>query len=53
MKYHVPGSQWYEQTEAEEWFETVEEAEAAGYEPAGGEAKQHLDEADADEKDEK
>jgi large subunit ribosomal protein L22 len=57
MKYHVPGSQWYEQTEAEEWFETIEEAEAAGYVPAGGEAKQHLDEADADadadEKDEK
>jgi len=49
MKYHVPGSQWYDQTEAEEWFETVEAAEAAGYEPAGGAAKQQP----ADETDEK
>ena len=53
MKYHVPGSQWYDQTEAEVWFETVEEAEAAGYEPAGGAAKQEVDDAaDTDEKDE-
>ena len=49
MKYHVPGSQWYEQTEAEAWFETVEEAEAAGYEPAGGADKQDVE---TDEKDE-
>ena len=43
MKYHVPGSQWYEQTEAEEWFATTDDAEAAGYEPAGGAAKQQLE----------
>ena len=49
MKYHVPGSQWYEQTDAEVWFETTEEAEAAGYEPAGGAEKQDVD---TDEKDE-
>jgi large subunit ribosomal protein L22 len=49
MKYHVPGSQWYEQTDAEEWFATTEDAEAAGYEPAGGADKQDVD---ADEKDE-
>jgi large subunit ribosomal protein L22 len=49
MKYHVPGSQWYEQTDPEVWFATTEEAEAAGYEPAGGAEKQDVD---ADEKDE-
>jgi large subunit ribosomal protein L22 len=49
MKYHVPGSQWYDQTDAEVTFDTVEEAEAAGYEPAGGAEKQDVD---ADEKDE-
>ncbi len=49
MKYHVPGSQWYDQTEPEVWFHTVDEAEAAGYEPAGGAEKQAVD---ADEKDE-
>lgn len=51
MKYHVPGSQWYEQTEAEAWFDTVEDAEAAGYEPAGGEDKQQVETAETDEKD--
>lgn len=40
MKYHVPGSQWYDQTVAEVWFKTADEAKAAGFEPAGGEAKQ-------------
>ena len=54
QKYHVPGSQWYDQTEADVWFETVEEAEAEGYEPAGGADKQEVDDeaADTDEKDE-
>ncbi|WP_454293773.1 50S ribosomal protein L17, sunset domain variant [Salana multivorans] len=36
MKYHVPGSRWYDATIAEVWFATTEEAEAAGFEPAGG-----------------
>ena len=50
MKYHVPGSQWYDQTEPEVWFATIEDAEAAGYEPAGGEDAQHVDdEPEADE----
>ncbi|MFX4285678.1 50S ribosomal protein L17 [Janibacter sp. G349] len=40
MKYHVAGSQWYDQTVAEVWFKTADEAKAAGFEPAGGEAKQ-------------
>ena len=52
MKYHVPGSQWYEQTDAEVWFETIEDAEAAGYEPAGGEEKQQVETAETHEKDE-
>ncbi|MFD1211605.1 50S ribosomal protein L20 [Arthrobacter sp. GCM10027362] len=41
-KYHVPGSTWYEQTVAEYWFDTVESAKAAGFEPAGGEARQKI-----------
>ncbi len=40
MKYHVPGSQWYDATIAEVWFESAEAAQAAGFEPAGGEAAQ-------------
>ncbi|GAA8845676.1 hypothetical protein DUHN55_17160 [Helicobacter pylori] len=40
MKYHVAGSQWYDQTVAEVWFKTADEAKAAGFEPAGGESKQ-------------
>ena len=39
-KYHVAGSQWFDQTVAEVWFKTAEDAKAAGFEPAGGEAKQ-------------
>ncbi len=39
-KYHVPGSQWYDQTVAEVWFDTVESAEAAGFTPAGGDEAQ-------------
>lgn len=44
-KYHVPGSQWYDQTEAEFWFASADDAKAAGFEPAGGEEKQQVDEA--------
>lgn len=39
-KYHVAGSQWFDQTVAEVWFQTADAAKAAGFEPAGGEAKQ-------------
>ena len=42
-KYHVEGSQWYDQTEAEFWFQDAEAAEAAGFEPAGGAEKQQVD----------
>lgn len=40
MKYHVPGSQWYDRTAASDWFDTVEAAVAAGFEPAGGPSRQ-------------
>lgn len=43
MKYHVPGSQWFDATEAEVWFTTAEAAKAAGFEPAGGEDAQQQD----------
>ncbi len=42
-KYHVEGSQWYDQTDAEFWFKDAESAEAAGFEPAGGAAKQQVE----------
>ncbi len=44
MKYHVEGSQWFDQTEAEVWFRSAEAAEAAGFEPAGGSDAQQTDE---------
>ena len=40
--YHVEGSQWYDATVAEFWFADAEAAEAAGFTPAGGAAKQHV-----------
>ncbi|KGN43068.1 50S ribosomal protein L17, sunset domain variant [Knoellia aerolata] len=46
-KYHVEGSQWYEQTDAEFWFASADDAQAAGFEPAGGESKQQVDGDDA------
>ncbi|MGB7819292.1 MAG: 50S ribosomal protein L17 [Ornithinibacter sp.] len=42
-KFHVEGSQWFDQTEAEFWFKDAEAAEAAGFEPAGGVAKQQVE----------
>ena len=44
-KYHVPGSTWYEQTAAEYWFNSIESAKAAGFEPAGGESRQQIKDA--------
>jgi large subunit ribosomal protein L17 len=35
MKYHEPDGQWFDQTEAEVWFKTAEDAEAAGFTKAG------------------
>jgi large subunit ribosomal protein L4 len=34
-KYHAPGGQWYDATEAEFWFKSAEDAEAAGFVEAG------------------
>ncbi len=31
MKYHLPGSQWYDRTIAEVWFNSTEAAEEAGF----------------------
>jgi large subunit ribosomal protein L4 len=36
--YHEPGGQWYDQTEAEFYFKSAEDAEAAGLTRAGGDA---------------
>ncbi|MFL4473982.1 50S ribosomal protein L20 [Paeniglutamicibacter sp. MACA_103] len=44
-KYHVPGSTWYDQTDAEYWFNSIEAAKAAGFEPAGGESRQQIKDA--------
>jgi large subunit ribosomal protein L4 len=38
--YHEPDGQWYDATEAEFWFKSVEDAEAAGFTRAGGAAKE-------------
>ena len=42
MKFHVPGSRWYDATEAEVWFRTADAAAAAGFAPAGGAAAQKI-----------
>jgi large subunit ribosomal protein L17 len=34
-KYHEPDGQWFEQTKAEFWFKSAEDAEAAGFSKAG------------------
>ncbi|RJF40753.1 50S ribosomal protein L17 [Actinomyces sp. 2119] len=44
MKYHVPGSRWYDATVAEVWFASAEAAQAAGFSPAGGAAAQKVTE---------
>jgi large subunit ribosomal protein L17 len=34
-KYHEPDGQWFDQTIAEFWFKSAEDAEAAGFTKAG------------------
>jgi large subunit ribosomal protein L4 len=49
-KYHAPGGQWYDATEAEFWFKSAEDAEAAGFVEAGSPAsieETHAEEGDA------
>jgi large subunit ribosomal protein L4 len=38
--YHEPDGQWYDATEAEFYFKSAEDAEAAGFTRAGGEKKE-------------
>ena len=47
MKYHVPGSRWYDATAAEVWFRSADAAKAAGFVPAGGEAAQQISEEES------
>jgi large subunit ribosomal protein L4 len=35
MKFHAPGGRWYDSTIAEFWFQSAEDAEAAGFTEAG------------------
>ena len=46
MKYHQPEGQWYEQTVAEVWFDSVESAEKAGFVEAGSKASIEASEED-------
>jgi large subunit ribosomal protein L4 len=45
MKFHAPGSRWYDSTTAEFWFQTAEDAEAAGFTEAGKSKKTEEDDA--------
>jgi large subunit ribosomal protein L22 len=47
MKYHVPGSRYYNATKAEYWFDSVESAEAAGFSVPGQKAS--ADDVESDE----
>ncbi len=49
MKYHAPGGHWYDATEAEFWFKTAADAEAAGFVEAG--TKESLEQTHAEEDD--
>jgi len=47
MKYHAPDGQWYDATEAEVWFKTSADAEAAGFVEAG--SKESVEQTHAEE----
>jgi large subunit ribosomal protein L4 len=51
MKYHTPEGQWYEQTVADVWFDSVESAEIAGFVEAGSTASIEANEAKDEEAD--
>ena len=46
MLYHEPGSRYYGQTKAEYWFDTVENAEAAGFSAPSSQKNDDEDEDD-------
>ncbi len=48
MKYHPPESRWYEQTIAEVWFATTDDAERAGFTRAGSRTGRAKDGAEGD-----
>ena len=49
MLYHLPGSRFYSKTDAELWFATADDAEAAGYQVPPSQRDGDADEAAADE----
>jgi hypothetical protein len=49
MLYHVPGSRYYGATKAEVYFETVEDAESAGFSAPGAATQSDTDGDDAEE----
>jgi large subunit ribosomal protein L4 len=49
-KYHQPGGQWYDATEAEFWFKSAEDAEAAGFVEAGSPESVEQTHAEEDDK---
>jgi large subunit ribosomal protein L4 len=51
MKYHTPEGQWYEQTVADVWFDSVSSAEATGFVEAGSPASIEANEAKDEEAD--
>ena len=50
MKFHAPGGRWYDSTIAEFWFQSAEDAEAAGFTEAGKSAVKTDDQAEEDDK---
>jgi large subunit ribosomal protein L4 len=50
MKYHTPDGQWYDTTEAEVWFKTAADAEAAGFVEAGSSESVEQTHAEEDDK---
>jgi large subunit ribosomal protein L4 len=51
MKYHAPGGRWYDATIAEFWFQSAEDAEAAGFTEAGKSTKKADDANESEEDD--
>jgi large subunit ribosomal protein L22 len=49
MLFHTPGSRYYNQTKAEFWFDTVENAEAAGFSAPGSSHDDSVEENDTTE----
>ena len=49
-KFHAPGGQWYDATEADFWFKSAEDAEAAGFVEAGSPESVEQTHAEEDDK---